>query len=98
MNRSGEGVNFLMMDQTHELSPATGLVPGSQTGRPAMTIRLIAVAFALTLASSAQAFPLAPVSPPDATIIQVRAACGAGMHRVNGVCVRTHARRAAGRC
>jgi hypothetical protein len=61
-------------------------------------LRLIAVAFALTLASSAQALP--PVSPyqPDKLVIQVREACGAGMHRVNGVCVRTHARRAASRC
>jgi hypothetical protein len=43
---------------------------------------------------------LPPVSVPqqDRTIIKVREACGAGMHRVNGVCVRTHARRAASRC
>ncbi len=63
-------------------------------------LRSIAVVFALTLASSAQAFPLtsAPPSLPDETVIQVREACGAGMHRVRGVCVRTPARRAAGRC
>jgi len=61
-------------------------------------IRLIAVAFALALASSVQAMPLAPIAQSDDMVITVREACGAGMHRVNGVCVRTHARRAAGRC
>ena len=60
--------------------------------------RLIAVAFALTLMSSAQAMPLAPIQHPDEPVITVREACGAGMHEVNGVCVRTHARRAASRC
>jgi hypothetical protein len=60
--------------------------------------RLIAVAFALALASSAQAIPLAPLAQPNSAVIQVREACGAGMHRVNGVCIRTPARRAASRC
>jgi hypothetical protein len=60
--------------------------------------RLIAFAFALTLASSAQAMPLAPLQQLDETVITVREACGAGMHMVNGACVRTHARRAASRC
>ncbi len=57
-----------------------------------------AFAFALTLASLAQGMPLAPVHQPDEIVVQVREACGAGMHRVNGVCIRTHARRAASRC
>jgi hypothetical protein len=61
-------------------------------------IRLIAVAFALALATSAQAMPLAPLHQPDGMITQVAAACGAGRTRVNGVCVaRTtirHTRRA----
>ena len=61
-------------------------------------IRWIAVAFALTLASSAQAIPRAPLQQPDDMMLTVREACGAGMHRVNGVCVRTPARRAARRC
>ena len=63
-------------------------------------VKFVAVAFALALASSAQAFPLrpAPLNQPDATIIQVREACGPGMHRVNGTCIRTPARRAASRC
>ena len=61
-------------------------------------IRIIAVTFALTLASSAQAVPLAPVQQPDSMITTVREACGAGMHRVNGVCIRTAARRHAVRC
>jgi hypothetical protein len=60
--------------------------------------RLIIVAFALTVASLAQAMPLAPLHQPDGKIITVREACGAGMHMVNGTCVRTHARRAASRC
>jgi hypothetical protein len=60
--------------------------------------KLLAVVFALTLASSVQAMPRAPLQQPDETVIQVREACGAGMHRVNGVCVRTPARRGASRC
>jgi hypothetical protein len=60
--------------------------------------RLTALAFALTMASLAQAMPLAPVQQQDKTIITVREACGAGMHMVNGTCVRTHARRATSRC
>jgi hypothetical protein len=55
-------------------------------------------AFALALVVSAQAMPVAPVEQPDGMIVTVREACGAGMHRVNGVCVTTHARRAARRC
>ena len=62
-------------------------------------IRLIAIAFALTLATSAQATtPLAPLHGPDGMITQVREACGAGMHMVNGTCERTAARRNAARC
>jgi len=60
--------------------------------------RFIALAFALTLASFAQAMPLAHLQQQDEMVITVREACGAGMHMVNGVCVRTHARRAASRC
>ncbi len=61
-------------------------------------IRLIAIALALAFASSAQAFSPAPTQQPDEFIIKVRHACGPGMHMVNGVCVRTPARRAASRC
>jgi hypothetical protein len=61
-------------------------------------LRIIAVAFALTLTSSAQAIPRVPVQQLDSLITSVREACGAGMHRVNGVCVRTPARRQAARC
>jgi hypothetical protein len=60
--------------------------------------RLIAIAFVLTLVSAAQAMPLAPLQQLDEMVITVRHACGAGMHMVGGVCVRTHARRAASRC
>jgi hypothetical protein len=58
----------------------------------------IVFVFALTLVSYAQAMPLASLQRPDKTIVTVREACGAGMHAVNGVCVRTHARRAVSRC
>jgi len=65
-------------------------------------IRVIAVAFALALASSAQAMPATPLQQSDDMVINVREACGAGMHRVNGRCVgtpaRRHARRAVRRC
>ena len=50
-------------------------------------IRLIAVAFALTLATSVQAMSPAPLHQPDGMITQIRVACGAGRVRINGVCV-----------
>jgi hypothetical protein len=56
-------------------------------------IRMIAVVFALGVATSAQAASLAPLHQPDSMITQVRQACGAGMHMVNGRCVTTPARR-----
>jgi hypothetical protein len=59
---------------------------------------LIAVIFALAVATSAQATPLAPLHQPDGMITQVREAYGAGMHMVNGQCIRTSARRNAARC
>ena len=61
-------------------------------------IRLIAIAFALVFATSAQAIPLASLHQPAGMITQVREACGAGMHRVNGVCVRTPTTRQVTRC
>ena len=60
--------------------------------------RLIGFAFLLIVSTSAQAAPLAPLQQPDGMITQVREACGAGMHMVNGTCVRTAARRNAARC
>jgi hypothetical protein len=50
-------------------------------------IRLIAVAFALVVATSAQAMSPAPLHQPDGIITHVRQACGAGRVRVRGVCV-----------
>lgn len=61
-------------------------------------IRLISVAFALVVSTSAQATPLAPLHQPDGMITQVRESCGAGYHMVNGTCVRTAVRRNAARC
>lgn len=60
-------------------------------------LRFIVVAFALGLASAAWAITPARIQQPSDTVIQIREACGAGMHRVNGVCVRTPAHRQAGR-
>jgi hypothetical protein len=50
--------------------------------------RLIAVAFALALASSAQAMPQAPLQQTDGIVIQVRQGCGLGRQLVDGVCKR----------
>jgi len=66
-------------------------------------IRLIAVAgFAVSVATSAQALMPAPIPQQDGMIMQVAAACGPGMTRVNGVCVARTAvrqtRRAVRRC
>jgi len=52
-------------------------------------IRLIAAtAFALAVATSAHAMTVPPLHKSDGTITQVRHACGAGMHMVNGHCVK----------
>jgi len=69
-------------------------------------IRLIMMAFALTaassaaltLASSALAMPSAQFSRSSDMVITVRETCGPGMHRVNGTCITTPARRAVRRC
>ena len=61
-------------------------------------IRSIFVVFALALASSAQAMPRAALQASGDISMQIRNACGPGMHMVNGVCIRTPARRAASRC
>ena len=45
-------------------------------------IRLIAVAFALTLATSVQAMSPAPLHQADGMITQIREACGAGRVRI----------------
>jgi len=66
-------------------------------------IRLIALAaFALAVATSAQAITLTPLHQSDSMITQVREACGAGRVRVHGVCVarttKRHVRREVRRC
>ena len=61
-------------------------------------IRMIGFVFALFVATSVQATPLVPLQQPDRMVTQVREACGAGMHLVNGQCIRTSARRNAARC
>jgi hypothetical protein len=57
-------------------------------------MRPIALAFVFGLASSAQAMPVVSLQQPDDMIVKIREACGAGLHRVNGVCVRTPTTRA----
>jgi putative N-acetylmannosamine-6-phosphate epimerase len=61
-------------------------------------IRLIAVAFALAVVTSAQAMSPAPLHQPDGMITQVREACGAGRVRINGVCVARTTKRQVRRC
>jgi hypothetical protein len=51
-------------------------------------MKLIAVALALALASSAQAMPRAPLEQTDGMVIQVREGCGLGRQLLDGVCVR----------
>jgi len=70
----------------------------SRIGREEKMMRLVTVAFALALMSSAQATPLAPVQQPDSIITPAAAACGPGMTRINGVCVSRHHKRQARRC
>src|SRR6476469_1885634 len=64
-------------------------------------IRFLAVtAFALAVATSAQAMSLAPLHQPDGMVTHGREACGVGMHYRSdlGRCVTTPARRQARRC
>jgi hypothetical protein len=61
-------------------------------------LRLIAVAFALAVATSAHAMSPAPLQQPDGMITQVRQACGAGRVRVNGICVARTTIRQTRRC
>ena len=58
-------------------------------------IRFIAVAFALALATSAQAMSPMPLHQSDGVITQVRQNCGAGMKWNNALqrCATTSARR-----
>jgi hypothetical protein len=60
-------------------------------------VRLVAAsAFALAVATSAQAMSPAPLH--DGMVTQVREACGAGRVRVNGVCVARTTIRQTRRC
>jgi hypothetical protein len=61
-------------------------------------IRIVAVAFILAAGATAHAMPRASIHQADSLVTTVREACGAGMKRINGVCVRTAARRNAARC
>ena len=54
-------------------------------------VRVIIVAFTLSLASSVQAMPVSPVQGTDNMVVSVRQSCGAGFQRVAGRCVRNTA-------
>jgi hypothetical protein len=55
--------------------------------------RIAVLVLALGAATSAQAMPSVPSQQTETMAIQIRQACGAGMHRINGRCVTTPARR-----
>lgn len=61
-------------------------------------IRFVAVAFALTIATSAQAMPLAPLHQLDGMTTHVAYRCGIGRTRVGGVCIARTTKRQARRC
>jgi hypothetical protein len=62
-------------------------------------IKLIAVAaFALAVATSAQAMSPAPLHQLNGITTQVAVGCGAGRTRVNGVCVARTTKRQVRRC
>jgi hypothetical protein len=61
-------------------------------------LSLMAAGLAAAIASSAQAMPVVPIHQWDTMITTVREDCGAGRHRVNGVCVATPTTRAVRRC
>ncbi len=64
-----------------------------------MMIKLMAVAaFALAVATSAEAMTAAPIHQPDNAITQVAYGCGMGRTRVGGVCVARTTIRHARRC
>jgi hypothetical protein len=60
---------------------------------------IVAAVFSLVSVTSAHAITLTPTHQLDhGMTTQVRHACGAGMHMVNGVCRTTVMRRQARRC
>jgi len=61
-------------------------------------IRLIALAFALSIGASAHAMPLVSIQQSDDMVVTVREGCGAGFQRVGGRCVRNTAVRTFRRC
>jgi hypothetical protein len=61
-------------------------------------LRLVAVVVAFAFATSAQAMSPVHLKQPDQLITQVRAACGAGRVRINGVCVARTTKRQVRRC
>jgi hypothetical protein len=61
-------------------------------------IRTSVFVFALLLASSVHAVPLAPIQAPESMVEAVRAGCGAGFQRVGNRCVRNTAVRQFRRC
>jgi hypothetical protein len=82
----GRGKGTLLFIPASGRSCLTGNSGAKSEGRETM-IRMIAVAFALALATSAQAMPLAPLHQPDRMITEARFGCGPGRTLVAGRCV-----------
>ena len=61
-------------------------------------IRLIAVTFALGMATSAYAISPVPLHQPDGIATQIAYGCGVGRTRVHGVCVARTTKRQVRRC
>lgn len=65
-------------------------------------LKIVVVAFILSLASSAQAMPVSSLQTPDNIVVTVRQGCGIGYQRIAGRCMRNptvrHFRRIVRRC
>jgi len=61
-------------------------------------VKLVVLAFALSLGSAVHAMPIATLQQSGDMIVVVREACGVGYQRVGARCVRNVAARAVRRC
>jgi hypothetical protein len=86
--------------QINECQPVTDFICAAAEGaeQEEAMIRVVAIAFVLTLTSSAQAIPIASLHHTGDVVTTVRELCGVGRHMVGGRCIATPARRTARRC
>jgi hypothetical protein len=61
-------------------------------------MRLIALAFILSISASVHAMPVVSIQQSDDMVVTVRQGCGAGFQRVGNRCVRNTAVRTFRRC